>query len=241
MRLLIGFLCATLMTAQTVADLTKIFDAYLAAVKAKDFKAVTALYRASVKRDVLDTYPTAKEQEAFLKSLAEMAPDSISDPTVTPHGSKGALLNFTGAKRVPPDIQKSRKLPPVAKMPMVVEFANEGGAWKMGPPAFAGEAPSASEKKAPKDLNMGTRADYVEQSATQLGGPILRTEKQAAGTVYVIRMVDGVIAAFVPAKLVTPDFQIGKAIQMQGAMHKKDPQKFWADNAKLFQLQPGKK
>jgi len=234
-RLLIALLVSALMAAQSTADLTKVFDVYLAAVKAKDFASVMSVYRASVRKQVVEIYVTPKQQAEYMKSLAEMAPESFSEARVTANGSTTALLRFMGARPVPADVQKAQKLPPVAKMPMVVEFANEGGAWKMGPPAFGAEAPKPpADAKAPKDFKMGVRADYGEESVTQLGGPILRVEKQATGTVYVVRMSDQEIAAFVPAKLVLPGFVIGRAIQLQGAMHRKDPQKFWADAAKLF-------
>jgi hypothetical protein len=116
---------------------------------------------------------------------------------------------------------------------MVVEFVQEGGQWKMGPPSFS--APPAEATARPADLKMGVRTDYKEGANTQLGGPILRLEKQSAGTVYVIRMLDEEIAAFVPAKLVQPTFEAGKILVMQGASHKQDPQKFWAEDAKLHQ------
>jgi hypothetical protein len=114
---------------------------------------------------------------------------------------------------------------------MVVDFVQEGGQWKMGPPSFS--APPQEVTAGPKDLDMGVRADYNDGANTQVGGPIQRVEKQAAGTVYVIRVLDEEIAAFLPAKLVQPGFEAGKILVMQGASHKKEPQKFWAEEARL--------
>lgn len=82
---------------------------------------------------------------------------------------------------------------------------------------------------------MGARADYKEGALTELGGPILRLEKQAAGTVYVIRMLDEEVAAFVPARLAQPGFAVGKIIVLRGGSHKEAPQKFWAEQAKLHE------
>ena len=53
MKVLAGLVMGGLLMAQGVADLTKVFDEYLAAVKAKDFKRVVAVFQNSVKQQVL--------------------------------------------------------------------------------------------------------------------------------------------------------------------------------------------
>jgi hypothetical protein len=230
--ILTGIFGGGIVLAQSAGDLTKVFDQYLAAVRAKDFQKIIALYHAAAKKAVLTDFETPAEQKDFLEQIAEMTPDSYEAPEVRPGGDR-VILQITASKKVPPAIQKENNLPPVIQKPMVVEFAQEGGQWKMGPPSFV--AAPAEPTARPKDLKMGARADYKEGANTQLGGPVLRMEKQAAGTVYVIRMLDEEIAAFVPAKLVQPAFAEGKILVMQGATHKQDPQKFWAEEAKLHQ------
>jgi hypothetical protein len=221
---------ASMLSAQSASDLTKVFDQYLAAVKAKDFQKIIALYHSAAKKAVLTDFETPQEQKEFLEQIAEMTPDSYAAPEVSPGGDR-VILRIMAKKNVPPAVRKANNLPAVMQKPMIVEFAQEGGQWKMGPPSFS--APPAEPTARPKDLRMGVRADYKEGANTQLGGPILRSEQQPAGTVYVIRMLDQEIAAFVPAKLVKPAFEPGKILVMQGASHKQDPQKFWAEDAKL--------
>ena len=75
---------------------------------------------------------------------------------------------------------------------------------------------------------MGTRANYKDGTNTEVGGPVVRAEKQAAGTVYVIRVLDDEVAAFVPARLVQPAFGPGKILVLRGVPHKQDARKFWA-------------
>ena len=80
---------------------------------------------------------------------------------------------------------------------------------------------------------MGVRTDYKDGASTELGGPILRIDKQAGGTVFVLRMLDEEIAAWVPQRLVKPEFTVGKILVLRGASHQQDPQKFWAEEASL--------
>jgi hypothetical protein len=234
MRWIAGIAATGLLMAQSAADLTQVFDQYLAALKANDFQRVTAVYQSLFKQQVLTEYGAAGKQAIFLAAIAEMAPDSYEAATVSPSEGQKVLLRITAKKSVPPEIQKQQNLPPVMAMPMVIEFAREGGRWKMGPPAF-GESPQSGEPRRPKDLKMGARTDYKEGAASELGGPVVRAEKQAAGTVYVIRVADDEVAAFVPARLVQPVFAVGKILVMRGAAHKVDTQKFWAEDARLHQ------
>jgi hypothetical protein len=182
----------------------------------------------------MEEYKSPQEQKSFLEQVAEMTPDGYEAPVVSPSGDK-VLLRVMAKKNVPPAVQKQQKLPPVIQKPMVIEFAQEGGQWKMGPPAFSAPPQAEAAVRRPKDLKMGARTDYKEGASTQLGGPILRLEKQAAGTVYVIRMLDEEVAAFVPANLVKPAFAAGKILVMEGASHKQDSRKFWAEQAKLHE------
>jgi hypothetical protein len=58
-------------------------------------------------------------------------------------------------------------------------------------------------------------------------------EKQEAGTVYVIRVVDEEDAVFVPAALVTSNFVTGAVISFRAAKSETDPLKYWAESAQL--------
>jgi hypothetical protein len=82
---------------------------------------------------------------------------------------------------------------------------------------------------------MGSRSDYKPDSNTQMGGQILRTEKQSAGTVFLLRVLDEEIAAFVPAVSVSSEFVPGRVLMLRGAEHKSDKLKFWADEVSLHQ------
>ena len=98
-----------------VADLTKVFDEYLAAVKAKDFKRVVAVFQSSVKQQVLADFESDGQRKSFLESLAEMAPESYQSSGVSPSTNKKMLLRVVAKKNVPPEIQKEQKLPPSSK------------------------------------------------------------------------------------------------------------------------------
>ena len=67
----------------------------------------------------------------------------------------------------------------------------------------------------------------------QMGGQILSMEKQAAGTVFLVRVLDEEIAAFVPSALVTAQLVPGRIVSLRGAEHKADKLKFWAEKASL--------
>lgn len=100
----------------------------------------------------------------------------------------------------------------------------------MGELSFGSEAEDSAR---PKNLQMGQRGDYSGAANTDIGGEIQRTEKQAAGTVYVIRVLDEEDAVFVPSAHVSPDFVVGAIVSFHAAKHGKDPLKFWAESAEL--------
>ncbi|MBK5291227.1 MAG: hypothetical protein JJE04_06070 [Acidobacteriia bacterium] len=232
MRRILTYLCLCgVLAAQKPEELTGVFDEYLAAVKAKDFRKVTALYRGAMKQEILSEYESATDQGGFLEALSEAAPDSYEGATVTRTGDGKILLRLIARKSVPPEMRKEQNLPPVVQLQVEVEFAREGGLWKMGAPVSRPLA--AVEPRPLKDLHMGRRADYDEDSTTEVSGPILRAEKQSTGTVYLIRVLDDEVAVFVPAHLAQSAFTKGKVLVVQGASHPEDTQKLWAEKARV--------
>ena len=85
---------------------------------------------------------------------------------------------------------------------------------------------------------MGTRSDYADGENTEVGGPILKVEKQAAGSVFLLRVTDEEVAVFVPADKVADTFVPGSILVVHGAMNKSDKLKMWAEDAALYQEPP---
>ncbi len=229
---LVAALCFSgLLMAQSPAELAGVFEQYLAGVKAKDFRKVVSLYRGEMKQEILEEYTTSTDQAGFLEDLAEAAPDSHREPSVSRTGDGKILLRMTASKAVPKELQKEQNLPAVFQSQVEVEFIQENGQWKMG--ALVSRPPVAAQPRAVEDLKMGRRADYDEDSGTEVSGPIVRSEKQSIGTVYVIRADNDEIAVFVPSKLVQPGFTKGTVLVFEGASHPEDGRKLWAVKARL--------
>ncbi len=215
------------LVGQTVQDFTRLYDAYLAAVKSGSFAKVTALGS----RGFRDQLRDPDEQKRFMTIAQLMAPASYETLFLTmSNGGQKAELQVVTTIQVPEDVQKEQKLPPTQRLELILTFLKEGGQWKWDGPTILGDP---DKRARPKDLKMGARSDYQEGSDTQMGGQILRLEKQAEGTVYVIRVLDEEIAAFVPAANVSAEFVTGRVLMLRGAAHKSEKLKFWADEASL--------
>jgi hypothetical protein len=280
---------------QTDDTFRKIYDAYIAALKAKDFEAIVNLSTAD-QQDWLNhplncgTVPTILEKAPpgdvlaynlagfFAQSLSHMPnPYEVRFVQLSKDGKKARMV-MVGV--IPPveEVQRANKLPakrkrekdmspeelydyysytpfqPPRKVRDAVVFAEEAGVWKMGQQTLDGEP---EDNARPKDLNMGQRGNYSDEANTDLRWEIQRVEKQAAGTVYVVRVVDkstpsGVQwspglqsfvytlrvldeedAVFVPAAHVSSDFVSSAILSCRAAKHKKDPLKYWAESVEL--------
>ena len=87
----------------------------------------------------------------------------------------------------------------------------------------------------PEDLNMGMQSDYEYRPDLELSGAILSLEKQEAGTVYLLRVVDEEVAAMVPAPMVSSEFVPGRILVLRGGVHMTEDFKFWAGEVSLYQ------
>jgi hypothetical protein len=208
----------------------KTFDACIAALKAKHFEEVTGLMTAEARKAINEQFPPSKHTEFFANVLETMPTSYEVESVGVSKDGKTALMLLVGMVPVPREERQSQKLPAVQKQEISVEFAKEDGVWKIGPIQFGSDP---DQRPRPKDLKMGVRGDYSEQVNTQIGGVILRMEKQEVGTVYVIRVVDEEDAVFVPAALVTSDFVTGVVICFSAAKSETDPLKYWAKSAQL--------
>ncbi len=180
-----------------------------------------------------DQLKAPDDQAAYMEMMKAMAPMHYETVSLTMSESgQAGDVDLIVTMAVPEAVQKERNLPPTQRAEMILEFVKEAGQWKMGPPLLMGDP----EKRArPTDFNMGSRADYVEGSNTEVGGSILKAEKQAAGTVFLLRMTDEEIAVFVPAAKVSNEFVPGRILVVHGGDHKTEKLKFWADDAALYQ------
>ncbi len=224
--------CSALSLAQTAQDFIRIYDAYLAAVKAGNYKQAEPYLSAEIRNQL----PTPDAQKQYLEMVQPLVPIRYETEfaNVAKNG-QSADVSIIATLSVPEQMQKEEHLPPTQRAELILKFVKESGQWKMGPPDILGDP---DQRARPKDLNMGTRADYADGASTEVGGVILRTEKQAAGTVFVLRLPEQEIAVFVPAAKVSPDFVAGSILVVHGAENKKDKLKVWAEDASPYKEQP---
>jgi hypothetical protein len=229
---LIAFLllgCSSLLLAQAASDFTRIYDSYLEAVKSGSYSRTSA-YLSAEMRDQLKTPEIQKE---YMETMKLMAPIHYETEFINvSKDGQTADVDLIVTIAVPEQVQKEQKLPPTQHGEMVLKFVREGGQWKMGPPLLLGDP---DKRARPKDLNMGSRADYAEGASTEVGGVVLKMEKQASGTVFVLRLPDQEIAVFVPAAKVLDGFVPGSILVVHGAENKTDKLKLWAEDAALYQ------
>lgn len=226
---LLLMLSCVAMLAQSAENFTKIYDSYLAGVKAGKYSQVEPLISAEVRNEV----PSPDAQARYMEMVQQMAPIKYqAEFANVAKDGKSAEVNIIGTFAVPEDAQKQEHLPPTQRVEVILKFVKEAGQWKVGPPTFLGDP---DKRERPKDLNMGTRADYAEGNNTEIGGVILRLEKQSAGTVYMVRLPDQEIAVFVPAAKASDDFVPGSILMVHGAENKTDKLKVWAEDASLYE------
>jgi hypothetical protein len=232
-RIAIGLMAAALAAAaygQNDDTFRKQFDALIAGLKARNFTTVTGLMTAEARKAINQQIPPSKRGAFFANALSTMPVSyDVESVAVAKDGMKATML-LLGTVAVPPGEQREKKQPPQRKSEISIEFAREGGVWKIGPIVFGGDP---ADRPRPKDLSMGQREDYSDYANTEMGGAILRMEKQAGGTVYVIRILDEEDAVFVPEALVSPDFTAGAIVSFHAAKNGQDPLKYWAESAKL--------
>jgi hypothetical protein len=240
MRFILTILTGAMFTmtafGQTDDTFRYIYDAYIAGLKAKDFPAIVKLRTADQQKELTEGVPPGREaayHAALFEQSLQMMPVSYEVRFVK-MGKDGnhARMVLVGMVPVPLEAQKEANLPPEQKVRVTVAFARESGVWKMGELSLGSETEDSAR---PKDLKMGTRGDYSDNVNTDIGGEIQRTEKQADGTVYVIRVVDEEDAVFVPAANVSPDFVVGAIVSFHASKHERDPLKYWAESAELIE------
>jgi hypothetical protein len=221
---------------QSEETFRKIYDAYIAGLKAKDFQAIVKLRTADQQKELTEGVPPARVaayQAGLFEQSLQLMPASyqVRFVKLSKDGNHASMV-LVGMIPVPAEVQKEEHLPPEQQVRVTIEFAKEAGAWKMGDFRFGSEP---EDNARPKNLNMGQRGDYSGAVNTEIGGEIQRIEKQAAGTVYVIRVVDEEDAVFVPAAHVSPSFVPGAVVSFHASKHGKDPLKYWAQSAELVE------
>jgi hypothetical protein len=218
----------------TADSLRKTFDACNDAIKAKNFQGVLSQMSSATRKQIAAMIPPAQHTPFFLNAMLRV-PISYEVESVAPgkDGKSASLMLLAMLPPIPPDMQESEKSEAAGqprKRELTVVFAREAGLWKI---SAVNTGIDPDQRPRPKDLKMGQRADYNAESNTDMGGVIQRIEKQDAGTVYVIRILDEEDAVFVPADHVSPDFVTGVVISFHAAQNQNDPLKYWAESAKL--------
>lgn len=229
--LVVTMACCKLLPAQSAEEFTKIYDSYLAAVKTGSYDQASVY----LSQDVRDSLKTPADQTEYMEMIKqlEVVHYETQYVSIAKDGQK-ADVDIIATVAVPEQAQKEQKLPSTRRGEMILKFVKEGGQWKMSSPLLLGDPDQLAR---PKDLNMGSRSDYAEGASTEVGGPILKAEKQTAGTVYLLRQPDQVIAVFVPAGKVSSSFVPGGILVVHGATNKNDKLKIWAESAELYQEQ----
>jgi len=215
--------------AETIQDFTKIYDSYLAAVRKGDYREVSAFLSA----EMLEKTKTPEDQAEFLLMSKYFAPKSYESRSMalSDEGRK-AEVELVMTIELPEEVWKEHNLPPVQRAEVLLRFVKEGKRWKVGPPLMLG---NPDERARPADLNMGSQSDYEYRPNLELSGAILRAEKQEAGTVFLLRVVDEEVAALVPEALVSSEFVPGRVLVLRGGVHMTEDFKFWASEVSLQQ------
>jgi len=215
--------------AETIQDFTKIYDSYLAAVKNGDYREVSAF----LSGEMLEEIKAPEDQEEFLLMAKYMAPVSYETGSLAiSDGGRKAEVGLLITVELPEEVWKEQDLPPVQRAEVLLRFVKEGSQWKMGPPLILGDP---DQRARPENLDMGSQADYEHRPNLELSGAILSLEKQEAGTVFLLRVVDEEIAAMVPAAMVSSEFVPGRVLVLRGGVHTTEKLKFWAGEASLYQ------
>lgn len=111
------------MTAQTTEELVKIYESYLAGLKAKRFEAAIAPLAKEVQASLRKEYPTRAKQAAFFDSHAPASHEAVGI-TRSKSGEK-ATVYFIGAFPMPKEMQEAANLPPKMR-PRVLRRVSEG-------------------------------------------------------------------------------------------------------------------
>ena len=242
MRILIAGLMAVALAAvglgqsapapdPTGDSMRKTFDSCNDAIRSRNFQGVLAQMTAATRKQFVTLIPRSQRTPFFLNAML-MVPNSYEVESVSESkdGKSASLVVVAVLPPMPPEMQDQKDPGGPRKRELTVSFAREAGMWKIAS-RDVGDDPD--KRPRPKDLKMGQRSDYSAGANTDMGGVILRAEKQEAGTVYVIRVVDEEDAVYVQADMVSPDFVTGKVVSFHAAQNANDPLKYWAESAKL--------
>lgn len=216
----------------TSDSLRKTFDACNDAVKAKNFQAVLAQMTGPTRKQIAAMIPPSQHTPFFLNAMLSVPTSYDVESVAQGKDGKSASMTLVAIlPPLPPEFQEKGQVPgQPRKREITVQFALEAGLWKI---ASVETGSDPDQRARPKDLNMGARNDYSAEANTDMGGRIVRLEKQDNGTVYVIRILDEEDAVYVPTAVVSPDFVTGAIVSFHAANNEKDPLKYWAESAKL--------
>jgi|SRR5208283_4759310 len=230
MRLIFAGLVFTMAAfTQTDAAFQKIYDSYLAALKTNNFQAVKTQVSSELWEQFTSWAPPSK-RAGLMASIAKDTVPSSYEVQFVRRSKDGKKASMMVVGMFAPDSFHAPEGGPEEKAEATISFVQKAGVWKVGDVKIDR---NLSTRPKPQDLNMGQREDYRDAVNTRLGGVILRLEKQAAGTVYVIKVVDEEDAVFLPEAKVSPDFVRGAIVFFDASQHEHDPLKYWAESAEL--------
>jgi hypothetical protein len=234
--MLLGAAAVDVVRAQNAVlakDLAKVFDAYNAAVKAKDIDKALGFRASAFKRHKgLDKKLDGKERQMYLFDVRDEIPESYQ---VEYAAFEVELKNGFKTNKQKATLgvvaQLSDDDKKIKSRILNIAFAKEGGTWKMREYLFW--MVDVDGLKRPKNTTFEPKGAYNE--GWEMGGRIIKTAFNADHTLVMLREGDRESAVFLPAKgalsemkLKPEDLQPGNTVQFKGLLHKQDPLKLWA-------------
>ena len=228
--ILLGAGAINVVHAQNVAlaaELAKVFEAHVVAVKAQDVDMALSLRAADFKRSRgFDKKLDAMTKSMYLAYVAGVAPESYEVEYAALETDKQKATLGMVAKLPDDGTIKSRIVN--------FAFAREDGAWKLGQHEFW--MVNADELKRPK--NTAFEPENAYDRAWRKSGRIVKTTFDQKFTLVMLRDNDVESAVFLPAKgalaelkLRPEDLEPGNKAQFGGMAHKQDDLKMWATSA----------
>ncbi len=208
--------------AALASELTKVFEAHNAAVKAKAVDKALALRSSEFKR--AKRFDKKPDPAMYLAYVASVTPQSYEVEYAAPESGKDKATLGLVAKL--PDSDGKIK-------PRILNYAfvKEGGAWKMGEHIFW--LVDVDGMKYPKNTKFEPKSAYTQSYSRS--GRIIKTVFNADHTLVTLREGDKDNAVFLPAKaglaqlkLKPEDLEAGNKAQFEGAVQKQDELKMWA-------------
>jgi hypothetical protein len=228
---------ATPPDASLQQELLDLYGRYGKLIAAGKFADAAQLRTAKPRAEMLALGKKPKREQTEMLAMAKlMTPDDVT-PVHASRSADGKTVTIqTIASKTWPAGLKFPDAPKpgtVTHGEVTLAFEREGQAWKLQDQMFG---PDPASIKVCHDEAAETEAAYNRTGNSSIGGLIRRVEFKPDHTLVVIRIVDEENCLILPSrdKLAQRDFHADKLaawalIEADGAPHRSDKQRFWAD------------